>query len=45
LICHRYLNIHIILLEDIIVKKNIWYIEYIFVHIENPLLSLNNMIN
>jgi hypothetical protein len=30
LICHGYLNIHIMLLEDIIGKANIWYIEYIF---------------
>jgi hypothetical protein len=33
LICHGYLNINIMLLEDIIRKENIWYIEYIFVQI------------
>jgi hypothetical protein len=27
LICHGYLNIHIMLLEDIIEKETIWYIE------------------
>jgi hypothetical protein len=30
-ICHVHLSIHIIFLEDILVKENIWYIEYIFV--------------
>jgi hypothetical protein len=33
LICHGYLNMHIMLLEDIIGKENIWYDEYIFVQI------------
>jgi hypothetical protein len=28
-----YLNIHIMLLKNILVKENIWYIEYIFVQI------------
>jgi hypothetical protein len=28
---HDYLNIHIMLLEDITGKENIWYIEYTFV--------------
>jgi hypothetical protein len=32
-ICRDYLNMHIMLLADIIGKENIWYIEYIFVQI------------
>ncbi|KAL5672225.1 hypothetical protein ACJX0J_016531, partial [Zea mays] len=31
LICHRYLNIHIILLEDIIVKKNICHLYGVYI--------------